>query len=162
MRTKVIDPRTLAAVMALAFITSVAKADVNDEAAVKEANSAFYDALNTMFAGDLEPMKKVWSHSDRVTYMGPDGGFQVGWTQVLAEWQKQAAMKLGGKVEPSKIVINVGKDLAIVHNYEKGQNRDKNGKTVEVSIRATNIFRKEGGKWKMIGHHTDMLPFLQP
>jgi len=28
-----------------------------------------------------------------------------------------------------------------------------------VSIRATNVFRKEGGQWKMIGHHTDLLPF---
>jgi hypothetical protein len=30
-----------------------------------------------------------------------------------------------------------------------------------VSIRATNLFRKESGAWKMIGHHTDLLPFLE-
>ena len=34
------------------------------------------------------------------------------------------------------------------------------GNIVPVSIRATNIFRKENGAWKMIGHHTDLLPFL--
>ncbi len=28
-----------------------------------------------------------------------------------------------------------------------------------VSLRATNVFSKENGAWKMIGHHTDMLPF---
>jgi ketosteroid isomerase-like protein len=32
---------------------------------------------------------------------------------------------------------------------------------VQVSIRATNLFRKENGAWKMIGHHTDLLPFLE-
>ena len=32
-------------------------------------------SLNLMFAGDLGPMKDVWSHADDVTYMGPDGGF---------------------------------------------------------------------------------------
>jgi hypothetical protein len=31
---------------------------------------------------------------------------------------------------------------------------------VSVSIRATNLFRKEDGSWKMIGHQTDLLPFL--
>jgi ketosteroid isomerase-like protein len=35
------------------------------------------------------------------------------------------------------------------------------GKPQQVSIRATNTFRKENGQWKMIGHHTDLLPFLQ-
>ena len=34
------------------------------------------------------------------------------------------------------------------------------GRPLQVSIRATNIFRKEKGEWKMIGHHTDLLPFL--
>ena len=55
-----------------------------DEGAVRHANEQFYSALNAMFAGDLAPMKKVWSHADDVTYMGPSGGFRVGWDQVLA------------------------------------------------------------------------------
>jgi ketosteroid isomerase-like protein len=116
--------------------------------------------LNAVFAGDLAPMKEVWSHADDITYMGPDGGFQKGWNQVLANWQKQASLSLGGKVEPSDIVMNVGKDIAVCHDLEKGQNKGKDGKALIVSIRATNIFRKEGDKWKMIGHHTDLLPFL--
>jgi ketosteroid isomerase-like protein len=101
-------------------------------------------------------MKEVWSHADDITYMGPDGGFQKGWAQVLADWQKQASLKLGGKVEPRDVVINVGKTMAICQNWEKGQNKDKDGKLVMVSIRATNVFRKEGDKWKMISHHTDL------
>ena len=144
---------------ALGLFMSPANAQ-NDIAAVKQANADFYTALNAMFGGDLEPMKAIWSHADDVTYMGPDGGFQKGWSQVLANWEKQASLKLGGKVEPGDIVINVGKDVAVCHNWEKGEN-EQDGKTVTVSIRATNIFRKEEGKWKMIGHHTDVLPFLQ-
>jgi ketosteroid isomerase-like protein len=102
----------------------------------------------------------VWFHADYLTYMGPDGGFQKGWNQVLADWRKQASLRLGGKVEPSGIVINVGRDIAVCHNWEKGQNKDQHGKIVVVPIRATNIFRREGDKWKMIGHHTDLLPLL--
>jgi ketosteroid isomerase-like protein len=57
--------------------------------------------------------------------------------------------------------ITVGQDLAITHNFEVGENYDKDGNLQKVSIRATNMFRKEDGQWKMIGHHTDLLPYLE-
>jgi ketosteroid isomerase-like protein len=93
--------------------------------------------------------------------MGPDGGFQVGWPEVLADWKKQAAMKPGGKVEPDEMQITVGSEIAIVQNYEKGANTNTGGKNANVAIRATSIFRREQGMWKMIGHHTDLLPYLK-
>ncbi len=114
-----------------------------------------------MFKGNIEPMKEVWSHADDVTYMGPTGGIKIGWQEVLSDWQSQADMKLGGTVNPQDMKIYVGSNLAITVNYEKGSNINAEGKPQEVSIRATNTFRKEDGKWKMIGHHTDLLPFLQ-
>lgn len=160
MKTRIKYLNLLALLTALSLFGSPANAQ-NDMESVKEANAQFYSALNAMFTGVLEPMKGIWSHADDVTYMGPDGGFQIGWNQVLENWQKQASLKLGGKVEPSGVMINVGKDIAVCHNWEKGQNKDQEGKTVTVSIRATNIFRKEGDGWKMIGHHTDLLPFLE-
>jgi ketosteroid isomerase-like protein len=128
---------------------------------VRAAAKQFYSALNVMFTGELGPMKEVWSHKADVTYMGPGGGFRVGWKDVLADWETQAALKLGGKVEPKDMRITVGRDLAIVSNYEIGHNVTAEGKAQEVKIRATNLFRNENGKWKMIGHHTDLLPFLQ-
>jgi ketosteroid isomerase-like protein len=92
--------------------------------------------------------------------MGPAGGFQVGWDAVLANWQAQAAKKLGGKIEPAETRFLVGDDLAFVVGFERGENSIY-GQPVPVSIRATSVFRKENGQWKMIGHHTDILPFLQ-
>lgn len=133
----------------------------NDVEGLRAAAEQFYSALNAMFTGELQPMKEVWSHKDDVTYMGPGGGFQIGWKDVLAEWEKQAALKLGGKVEPKEMRITVGDDIAVVSNYEIGHNLTSDGKTEEVTIRATNLFRNENGNWKMIGHHTDILPFLQ-
>jgi ketosteroid isomerase-like protein len=128
---------------------------------VRLAAEQFYSALNAMFTGELQPMKDVWSHKDDVTYMGPGGSFSLGWQDVLADWQTQAALKLGGQVEPEDMRITVGSDLAIVSNYEIGHNVTADGKAQKVTIRATNLFRNENGKWKMIGHHTDLLPFLQ-
>lgn len=127
---------------------------------IAAAAAGFYAALNALFEGDLAPMVAVWSHADDVTYMGPDGGFQVGWKDVLADWEKQAAMKLGGRVDPDGMRITACRELAVTHNYEKGENINTGGTSGSVLIRATNLFRKEGGAWKMIGHHTDKLSFL--
>lgn len=133
----------------------------DDDKAVMETVSQFYTALNNMFKGDLELMKEVWSHANDITYMGPGGGIKVGWDQVLAEWESQAAMKLGGTVKPQDMRLIVGKQLAVTSNYEIGENMKADGEPVEVKIRATNVLRKVEGKWKIIGHHTDLLPFLK-
>lgn len=154
----------IALAMLIAFAVSsesMANEKKEEHAAVRAAVDGFYAALNRMFAGDVKPMEQVWSHKDDVTYMGPRGGFKIGWKKVQAEWKLQADLKLGGKVEAKDMRITVGRDLAIVSNYENGKNSPAGDKSRDVTIRATNLFRKENGNWKMIGHHTDTLPFLR-
>jgi ketosteroid isomerase-like protein len=131
-----------------------------DRKAVKQAVDQFYLALDHMFRGDIALMKEVWSHADDTVYMGPDGKTLVGWGPIGEIWDYQASLKLGGKVVPADMTITVGTDIAVTHNLEVGEN-DVNGEIQKVSIRATNVFRKEDGKWKMIAHHTDLLPFLE-
>ena len=150
----------LPCVAACMMTATPVKAAETDEDGVKQAVAEFYAALNKMFTGEVAPMKAVWSHADDVTYMGPNGGFQKGWPAVEKIWDENAALKMGGKVAPAEMEIRVGEDLAIVSNYEEGENNDAEGNVVKVRIRATSLFRKEDGKWKMIGHHTDLLPFL--
>ena len=143
-----------------ALIGTTAPAADNDKAAVQAANAQFYAALNKMFTGDVVPMTAVWSHADDVTYMGPTGGYDRGWSAVLKDWEGQAALKLGGRVEPVDMQWAIGQDVAVVSSYEQGENTNANGKVERVKLRATNIFRKEGGQWKMVAHHTDPLPYL--
>ncbi len=151
---------SMALLLAMTVGAVAAPATDDDGRSLEQAMTEFYASLNTMFTGDAKPMTEVWSHADDVTYMGPGGGYQIGWEQVRAVWEEQAGLKLGGHVEAIDVHMNVGHNLAFVHCYEKGTNLDANGRPLEVSIRATNLFRKENGQWKMIGHHTDLLPFL--
>ena len=146
--------------MACVFVSTSAPAAENDTAAVLAANAQYFTALNKMFKGDLTDMVRVWSHADDVTYMGPTGQFDIGWSAVLKDWQGQAAMKLGGKVEPTDVHVIVRQDLAVVNDYEVGENTNAQGKAAPVKLRGTSTFRKEGGQWKMVGHHTDTLPYL--
>lgn len=134
-------------------------AEVN-KAVIQTAQDNFYIALNAMFKGKSEPMSEVWSHSDDVIYMGPDKIVLRGWEKVSANWEKQAAVKMGGKVVVEQEHLIFGQDMATIHNYEVGENTDENGQIVKVSIRATNVYRKENDQWKMVAHHTDILPFL--
>jgi ketosteroid isomerase-like protein len=146
------------AVAGLVPLEATRGAEQNEDS-VRQATDRFYAALNAMFKGDVEPMEAAWSHANDVTYMGPDGKFIIGWDQVLPNWKSQAAMMLGGTVRPKQIHTTVGQDLATVQCFEVGENVI-DGKPVKVSLRATNVFRKENGHWKMIGHQTDKLPYL--
>jgi len=150
----------LAAVLVIAPLA--AAEDYNEDTrAVEHASYEFYASLNKLFEGDVAPMINIWSHADDVSYMGPAGGFQVGWERVRAQWEEQAALKLGGKIEPDNTRITVGDDIAFVQAYEQGDNVDPQGKLVQVSIRATTIFRKEAGQWRVIAHQTDLIPQLE-
>lgn len=152
--------RRIVVIALCAFTLMPAGRALADEAAVRAAAGRFYAALNATFIGELAPMVEVWSHADDVTYMGPAGGLRVGWSQVLADWQAHTDQKIGGEIEPRDMHVTVGRDLAVTSNYEVGSNLVA-GKLQTVTIRATNIFRIEDGHWKMIGHHTDLLPFLE-
>lgn len=141
-------------------LAGVPASAADNKAAVLAANNQFYAALNKLFTGDVAAIKAIWSHADDVTYMGPTGGFEHGWSAVLKNWEGQAALKLGGRVEPTDVQMVVGKNIAVVSDYEQGENTNANGKVERLKLRATNIFRKEGRQWKMVGHHTDLLPYL--
>lgn len=139
-----------------------ARAAEGEDAAVRTVNGQFYAALNAMFTGNGKPMTAVWSHASDVIYMGPSGGVLVGWKKVSAAWKKQAGMKLGGEVEAGDLHVVIGDSLAVIQNMEIGKNTHIKGGNGDVSIRATNVYRKENGAWKMISHHTDLLPYLKP
>ncbi|MCE9555969.1 MAG: nuclear transport factor 2 family protein [Planctomycetes bacterium] len=142
------------------FVAQPAFAANSEADAVRAAAGKFYAALNAMFVGDGAPMLDVWSHQDDITYMGPMGGRCLGWKEVRALWEEQTALKLGGQVRAEEMLITVSGDLAVINNFEVGENLNASGQLEKVNIRATSFFRKENGDWKMIGHHTDLLPLL--
>ena len=150
------------AVLCAAFLlsSSPARASEDNTAAVRAASNQFYSALSQLFTGDMVPMEAIWSHRKDVTYMGPAGGYRVGCDAVRKDLASQAAMKLGGSNKPTQVKITAGSDLATVSNMEVGSNMIGGKKNV-VSLRATSIYRKENGQWKMIGHHTDLIPAME-
>jgi ketosteroid isomerase-like protein len=128
-------------------------------AEVREAYARFGVALHAIFEGDAAPMEGLWSHADDVTFMGPQGGVLTGWPAIRDLWRQQASLKLNGHVDFSNLHVHAGPTLAVAGGEIIGELM-VDGKPQPVSIRATSVFRKERGAWKMIGHHADLLPFL--
>ncbi len=125
------------------------------------ANDSLYAALNAMFTGNLEPMNALWSHSEKITDMGPFGGRLTGWKAVSEEFQKEAAMKLGGTIACKDVHVFAGTNLGYTVCIEEGENMSADGKPVKVSHRATNVFHLENGQWKLVHHQTDLSPQLE-
>jgi ketosteroid isomerase-like protein len=122
---------------------------------IHEAHDEFYRALGEIFHGDAAPMQALWSHADDVTYMSPLGEILVGWGPVQASWIGQAAGLTGGPIRPDDVRITSADELGVIVGFERGTIRIDGGDEVVVNLRATSTYRREGGDWKMIGHHTD-------
>ena len=130
------------------------------EREVKSAFDQLYVALDGMLRGELNQLSEVWSHSSTVTYMGPFGGRQVGWDRVHAQLKREAAMKLRCQWSPENLMIRVGGDLAYALCIEHAELQGS-AKPSWSHRRATNIFRREGGKWKLVHRQTDKTPEQQ-
>ncbi len=115
----------------------------------------FYIALNSAMHSDLEPMNSVWSHRADVSSLGAAGGHAVGWNEVHADFQNMARLYPGGRIAPQDIVVVAGTDIGYSVCTETGQLPSPGGPMISFNQRATNVFRLEDGKWKMIHHHAD-------
>jgi uncharacterized protein (TIGR02246 family) len=121
---------------------------------VRAASDQFYRALNAMANGDAGSMASIWSHADDVTTMHPIGGREEGWEAVSDSWDGVAAASTDGTVSRTDQVVRVVGDAA----YElctESASMTFAGEPSSLEVRATNVYRKENGEWKMVHHHSD-------
>ena len=125
------------------------------EAGVREASERFYSALEAMANGDASSMANIWSHEDDVTTMHPIGGREEGWDAVRGSWEGVASASADGTVACTDQVIRVIGNSA----YElctESASWTFAGEPISLEGRATNVYRKEQGEWKVVHHHADL------
>lgn len=129
---------------------------------VRQASGRFYSALNSMLKGDAAPMVEtdVWSHGSDVSTMHPIGDREVGWEAVKGPWEQVASLASGGQVAIQGPKLTVVGDLAYETGTESGSGTLA-GQTVSFQQRVTNIYRREGGAWRIVHHHTDKSPAME-
>ena len=126
---------------------------------VRQASNRFYAALNGMAKGDASTMSAAWAHGEDVTAMHPIGEREEGWAQVRSTFDQVGSLASGGQVRLSDQLIRVGTDLAYEVGVEEGE-LTLAGERVPIKHRVTNVYRREGGEWKMVHHHADASPAM--
>jgi ketosteroid isomerase-like protein len=122
---------------------------------IRAATVLFYDAFNSALHGNLDPLTAVWSHRPDVSNLSAAGGHANGWNEVHAGFLNMARLYPAGRIEQRDMSVVAGKDMGYSVCTETGQLRSSEGPMVTFNQRATNIFRLEGGTWKLIHHHAD-------
>jgi ketosteroid isomerase-like protein len=124
------------------------------EEEVRESSARFYAALSRMAQGVVGAMDDVWSHDAGSTAMHPIAGREVGWDNVKSSFDQFAQIAKGGHVALKDQWIHVLGDVAYELGIEYGGGT-LGGIPATWEHRVTNIYRREGGAWKMVHHHSD-------
>jgi uncharacterized protein (TIGR02246 family) len=120
-----------------------------DDAAVEEANAAFYQAFEML---DSDLMAEIWADDDSIRCVHPGWALLAGRAPVLESWARifdNAAMM---KFDIANTEITVEGSLAWVNCTER-LTSVQGGRVSEGSVQTTNLFRKQDGRWLLIHHH---------
>ena len=114
-------------------------------AAVLEANRSFYDAHE---ARDLDAMRAVWEHSDRVVCVHPGWPILRTWPHVEESWRRI----LTGPGRNQFILTN---EAVAVHGDTAWVTLDENlvGSGGTGTVAATNLYVQRDEQWLLVAHH---------
>jgi len=117
-------------------------------------------ASNDYIAGDPAALQRMLTHVDPATFMPPSGAIVEG-AAFVEQAQVGGAAAFGPRSTGHFDVVNSGAsgDLAFWTGRQvasmdiRGQDHP-----VEMVLRTTEIFRREGGEWKLVHRHADTMP----
>jgi ketosteroid isomerase-like protein len=81
----------------------------------------------------------------------------VGWADYRKDWQDLFAANPGpAKSEIKDLSITVVGPVAYSHFVQDGWFTSKSGAKTELVVRVTDVYRKAGGKWKIVQEHVSV------
>jgi ketosteroid isomerase-like protein len=116
-------------------------------------------AADSYANGDSAPVLSLLTRHAKSTFFGPGGGYTEGAREVASTHEKAAqAFQPGGKNELELLQVFAGESVAywvgIQHAKVRMRGKDE---LVPMSLRVTEVFRREGDDWKLVHRHADML-----
>ncbi len=112
--------------------------------------------------GDPAPRLEMWSTGDPVTLFGAYGPCKRGADEVrrISRWVASRFSNCTA-YDFELVAAGVSGDLAYTVGYERCS-RSLDGGPVEPSVlRVTHVYRREGGEWKIVHRHGDVMPVDQ-
>lgn len=122
---------------------------------LSDAADAFYAAGNKLLRGDPAEFEALWSEADDISHLGPMGQICTGRAAVMAELAKESVMGFEGTLVADERRFVETPEMGLFVCIERTRGMSKAGEAIATDIRASTIFRKEGGQWRVLHHHTD-------
>lgn len=115
------------------------------------------DAAATAYCqGDATPVNTLVARHHLASFFGPDGGNLQGAESIKAAFAKGAsAFGAGGKSRLEIIHAHADGDAAYWCGLQHAE-VETDGKTVPMTLRITELFRREDGDWKLVHRHADV------
>ena len=121
-----------------------------ERAAVRAANLAFYQAFEAL---DLAAMERLWARDGSASCLHPGWPLCAGWDEVRASWATIFANTATMRFEIADERIDARGELAWVVCVERIRSTGPAGDAMVGAVIATNVFRLDGGAWKLVHHH---------
>ena len=118
--------------------------------------SRCHEAIRHQSQGRPEPFLKLWSHADDVSIMAAIGGYEVGFDDVSTLLTLASKTQTFDTWSAENLVTTMSHDLAVSVELER-YGRQVDGKDEEMTLRATQVYRREDGEWKVIHRQGDVL-----
>ena len=120
-------------------------------------NSRVRDAEIAVHDGDAGPRREIWSRHEPVTVLGAYKS-ATGRAELdeLFTWMEQSFSGCTS-YRFDVVAAEVSGDFAYTVGYEHTQ-AVINGEPRTYTLRATQIYRREGGEWKVVHRHGSALP----
>ncbi|MGW7099877.1 nuclear transport factor 2 family protein [Streptomyces sp. NPDC054838] len=120
------------------------------------ARSRLRDAEVALHNGDAGPRFAIWSRQEPVSVLGAWMS-AVGYEEVSALFHKLAeSFSDCTSYEHEIIAADVAGDMAYTVGYERTR-ASVNGEPRRYVLRATQVYRREDGDWKVAHRHADTL-----
>jgi ketosteroid isomerase-like protein len=114
--------------------------------------------------GNPDVYKSLWSHRDDVTLANPFGPPVRGWEEVSARLDLAASNYRDGRdYEFENVSTVITSELAYTVEIERIRTRvGGSAELTRIAIRATTVFRREDGIWKVTHRHGDPITSMRP
>ena len=119
----------------------------------------FIDAQYAFHDGDPEPNLALWSTEDPVTLFAARGLVDSG-TEPVTETFRFVASTFSdvGTFDWETLASGVAGDFAYTAAVERYTNSREGGPLERTELRATHVYRREGGRWRAVHRHADRRP----